>query len=122
VRQIRRWRDHVRVPAATRLPARVAADEQPPEFVARLARLATDGGGGGALQTIGPLEILASDEIDAEQAERRIAERRAQLRREVERGQRKLSNEGFVAKAPEDVVAAEREKLDAYRVELAELE
>ena len=122
VRQIRRWRDLVGVQAASVLPARVAAGARPHEFVARLARLAIGDGGGAALQSVGPLEILASEEIDAEQARRRIEERRARLRAEVERAERKLANEGFVAKAPGDVVAAEREKLDADRVELAELE
>jgi valyl-tRNA synthetase len=40
------------------------------------------------------------------------------LRTEIERAERMLANERFVAKAPEDVVAAEREKLDRYRREL----
>jgi valyl-tRNA synthetase len=39
----------------------------------------------------------------------------------VERGEKKLGNEGFVAKAPADVVDAERAKLEAYRAELEEL-
>ncbi len=73
------------------------------------------------LQTIGPVEILASGEIDAEQARARIAERIELLRSEVERAERKLGNEGFVAKAPEDVVAAERRKLDEYRSEMEQL-
>ena len=51
----------------------------------------------------------------------RIEERREKLRAEVKRGEGKLSNEGFVAKAPADVVDAEREKLAAYRAELEEL-
>ena len=33
-----------------------------------------------------------------------------------------LANERFVANAPDDVVAAEREKLERYRRELAALE
>ena len=41
------------------------------------------------------------------------------LRSEVERGEKKLANEQFIAKAAPDVVAKEREKLDAYRSELA---
>ncbi len=42
----------------------------------------------------------------------------ARLRREIERAERMLANEGFVAKAPPHVVDAERAKLDRYRREL----
>ena len=52
----------------------------------------------------------------------RLEARAAELRSEVERGERKLANEGFVAKAPPEVVEAERSKLEGYRAELAELE
>ncbi|MGZ3520828.1 MAG: valine--tRNA ligase [Vulcanimicrobiaceae bacterium] len=41
------------------------------------------------------------------------------LRAEVERCEKKLGNEKFVANAKPDVVAKEREKLEAYRSELA---
>ena len=51
----------------------------------------------------------------------RIEERREKLRAEVKRGEGKLSNEGFVAKAPEHVVQAERDKLEQLRRELDEL-
>jgi valyl-tRNA synthetase len=44
------------------------------------------------------------------------------LRSEIERGERKLSNEAFVAKAATNVVAKEREKLENYRGELARVE
>jgi valyl-tRNA synthetase len=40
------------------------------------------------------------------------------LRKEIERAERMLANERFVSNAPDDVVAAEREKLDRYRREL----
>jgi valyl-tRNA synthetase len=40
------------------------------------------------------------------------------LRKEIGRAERMLANEGFVAKAPADVVDAEREKLERYRREL----
>jgi len=44
------------------------------------------------------------------------------LRKEVERGERMLANERFVANAKPDVVDAEREKLARYRRELAQLD
>jgi valyl-tRNA synthetase len=44
------------------------------------------------------------------------------LRKEVARAEGMLANERFVANAPADVVAAEREKLERYRRELAALE
>jgi valyl-tRNA synthetase len=120
-RSVRRWRDLAGVAAASVLPARVATGGEPHELVARLARLEFDSADGEALATIGPIEILTSDAVDAEEARRRIDERRETLRAEVNRAERKLANEGFVAKAPQDVVDAEREKLDGYRAELEEL-
>jgi valyl-tRNA synthetase len=43
---------------------------------------------------------------------------RERLRAEIERGEKKLANKGFVEKAPPDVVQAERDKLERYRREL----
>jgi valyl-tRNA synthetase len=45
-----------------------------------------------------------------------------QLRAEIDRGEKKLGNEAFVAKAATTVVAREREKLAAYRNELVRVE
>jgi valyl-tRNA synthetase len=44
------------------------------------------------------------------------------LRKEIARAEGMLANERFVANAPDDVVAAEREKLERYRRELSALE
>jgi valyl-tRNA synthetase len=121
-RRVRRWRDLVGVAAGSVLPARLASGKGPHELVARLARLSFDGAGGEPLAAFGGVEILASEEVDAEQVRRRIEERRRTLRGEVERAERKLANSGFVENAPADVVEAEREKLASYRSELEELE
>ena len=43
---------------------------------------------------------------------------RERLRKEIARAEGMLANERFVANAPEDVVAGEREKLERYRREL----
>ena len=46
----------------------------------------------------------------------------ARLHKEVERGERMLANDRFVANAPADVVEAERDKLARYRRELDALQ
>ncbi len=123
-RSVRRWRDLVGVAPGDVLPARVAdQDGEPPhELVARLARLSFDGAEGEALASFGQVEILTSGQVDAAEVRRRVEERRQALRGEVERAERKLSNQGFVSNAPAEVVEAEREKLTGYRAELEELE
>ena len=40
------------------------------------------------------------------------------LRKEIERAEKMLANDRFVANAPQEVVDAERDKLDRYRREL----
>ena len=94
---------------------------EPPGFVARLSRFEFDGVGAEPVASIGPVRVLASEQLDAEAVAERLEKRREELRAEVERGERKLGNEGFVAKAPSEVVEEERGKLERYRAELAEL-
>ena len=65
------------------------------------------------MASVAGVELLETEGIDPEAVEARIEERREKLRAEVTRAEGKLSNEGFVAKAPADVVDAEREKLAA---------
>jgi valyl-tRNA synthetase len=123
-RDLRRWRELADVPPGAVLAGRWAGSGPDPaaaELVGRLARVSFDGDEGAAIAAVGAVEILASEELDAERVDARLSERRAKLRSEVERGERKLANEGFVAKAPAEVVEAEREKLGRYRAELEEL-
>ncbi len=54
-------------------------------------------------------------------ATERKAERRAKLEAEIERAERKLANEGFVAKARPEVVQSERDKLARLQAELEAL-
>jgi valyl-tRNA synthetase len=120
-RRLRAWRDLVEVPVASTLLARVDGVE-PQEFVGRLSRFAFAGDGDGAtVAAVGPVRVLDSDEIDAGAVAERLEKRREELRAEVERGERKLANEGFVAKAPAEVVEEERGKLERYRAELDDL-
>jgi valyl-tRNA synthetase len=120
-RRLRRWRDLVGVPAGTVLLGRVNGDA-PHELVGRLARFSFDGGGGEPVASIGPVQVLASETVDADQVRRRIEERRSELEAEIERAESKLANDGFIAKAPPEVVEEERTKLSTYRSELEELD
>jgi valyl-tRNA synthetase len=121
-RRLRAWRDLVEVPVASTLLARVDGVE-PQEFVGRLSRFAfsADDGDGVPVAAVGPVKVLDSDEIDAGAVAERLEKRRDELRAEVERGERKLANQGFVAKAPAEVVEEERGKLERYRAELDDL-
>jgi valyl-tRNA synthetase len=118
--RLRAWRDLAGVPVGATLPA-VVDGVEPPGFVARLARFEFDGVGTEPVASVGPVRVLDSDELDAEAVAARLDKRREELRAEVERGERKLGNEKFVAKAPAEVVEEERGKLERYRNELAEL-
>jgi valyl-tRNA synthetase len=118
--RLRAWRDLVDVPVASSLAARVDG-VVPQEFVGRLARFEFGDGDGEPVAAIGPVKVLGSEEIDAEAVAARLERRREELRAEVERGEGKLANEGFVAKAPAEVIEEERGKLERYRAELSEL-
>jgi valyl-tRNA synthetase len=118
--RLRAWRDLAGVPAGAVLVA-VIDSVAPPEFVGRLSRFSFDGVGAEPVASVGPVRILASEQLDAEAVSARLDKRRKELLAEVERGERKLGNEGFTAKAPAEVVEEERGKLERYRLELAEL-
>jgi valyl-tRNA synthetase len=118
---IRRLRDQAGVKPAVRLPAHVDADDAVAEHIANLARLELSSNGGEPLATVGAVRILTSADVDADAFQQRVDARRDELRKEVERGEKKLGNKGFVDKAPPEVVQEEREKLDAYKRELESL-
>jgi valyl-tRNA synthetase len=127
VRVLRGWRDAVGVRPGAVIPAVLdaAGYEATAQRVGALARFAFDGAGAGAGTEVasvavpgGSVAVLESPDVDLGAAERRLDERRATLRAEIARAEQKLSNEGFVAKAPPPVVEAERAKLQRLRDEL----
>ena len=127
VTALRSWRDTVSVPAGATVPARLEAEgyDGVAEQLARLARFvfATDSGEPVATVAVpgGSVQVLAGGGFDAEQAERRRAERRSKLEAEVGRAEGKLANEQFVERAPAHVVEGERAKLERLRGELEAL-
>jgi valyl-tRNA synthetase len=119
-RALRRWRQLAGVPVKQVLAVR-SEDGRPHELVSRLAKVEFSEDGGQPIASVAGVELLETEGVDPEAVAARIEERREKLRAEVQRGEGNLSNQGFVAKAPADVVDAEREKLAAYRAELEEL-
>jgi valyl-tRNA synthetase len=120
----------VGVPAAARIPARIVGDayEGSVDAIGRLARfdIVMDGGDGEVVGSIGldgaTVEVLPSDTVDPAEVRARIEAERVRLEAERDRARGKLSNKGFTDKAPPELVQAEREKLERFESELAELE
>lgn len=127
VRALRAWRDRAGVRPGATLPARLAADglAAGAAQLARQARLKLTADGGPAVALVavpgGSIELLESPELDLEEARRRQQATRERLSSEIARAQAKLANPGFVARAPEHVVAAERDKLARLQAELEAL-
>jgi valyl-tRNA synthetase len=122
---LRRWRELADVAPGKVLSGRATAGRAPHPLVGALARFEIAAGDDGdqveEIATVEGIEVLPSAELDPAAVETRLEERRTKLRAEVERAERKLANEGFVTKAPAEVVGEERTKLAAYRAELEEL-
>jgi valyl-tRNA synthetase len=130
VTALRRYRQDVGAPAAAWIPGRLAAEgyESTGDHLARLARFELGGSsnGGDPVATVavpgGAVYVLETQAIDFEEAERRKAAQREKLEQEIVRFEGKLSNQKFVERAPAEVVAGERAKLERYRQELKELD
>jgi valyl-tRNA synthetase len=121
VTDLRRYRDEAGVPARATLRAR-ASRAPLQEHIARLARLEfVDERDEEPVATIGPVEILASEDISADDLAARVEARRSTLETEIARAESKLANQDFVKKAPAEVVQRERDKLDRFQAELEAL-
>jgi valyl-tRNA synthetase len=124
VSALRSWRDEAGVRPRETLPARVDGLDGDAELVARMTRLdlEADGDHTAAVPFAGGMvEIRAGSLVDPEAEARKRAAERERLQAEIARAEGKLANEGFVAKAPDQLVAAEREKLARLRRELEQL-
>jgi valyl-tRNA synthetase len=130
VTALRRYREEVGAKPSAIVRGRLAAEgyDGLRGHLSRLARfelVGEDASNGDVLATVpvpgGGVQVLPSDAFDPAEAERRRAARRDQLAAEIERAERKLANEQFVERAPADVVAEERRKLEEYREALRRL-
>jgi valyl-tRNA synthetase len=124
---LRTWRNRVQAAPGARVPARIDAPgyERVLEHVARLARFEFSANGDEPVATVGVpggvVAVMPSDAVDMEAERKRAAERAERIRADIKRIEGKLANQGFVSKAPEKVVQAERDKLAKLQKELEEL-
>ena len=78
-----------------------------------------------AVQIVTPdatVYVPLAELIDLDKELERLNSEKAKTLGEIERLDKKLSNPGFVAKAPEAVVAGEKEKLEKYKDALEKIE
>jgi valyl-tRNA synthetase len=131
VTALRRYRDEVSAKPSAAIRGHLTAEgyDAVVGHMGRLARFEWVDGAtadGDVIATVpvpgGGVQVLPSEAFDAGEAQRRIAKKRADLATEIERAEKRLSNEQFVAKAPTAVVEEERRKLQEYRQALERLE
>ena len=131
VTALRRYRDEVGAKPSAAVRGHLLADGHDAlrDHVGRLARFEWVEGAdadGDVIASVpipgGAVQVLPSDAFDAGEARARLEKKRAGLVQEIERAEKRLANEQFVAKAPAAVVDEERRKLAEYREALAQLE
>jgi len=123
VEQIRRLKADLDIPPSAKPTTQVPGDLAPPALDA--IRIYAPAASGASIE-IDPALHGGVSAIVVEAPRALLLERykrdAVRLRSEVDRGERKLGNRDFIAKAAPIVVAKEREKLEAYRTELARVE
>ncbi len=133
IRAIRTRRTEMKVPVSRR--TKLFVDTPYPElfessagFFDKLAsvtnvEIVSDYSDDGAVTLItdgAKLYIPVADMVDFAEEKERLTKEKDKLEGEVSRLEKKLSNPEFVSKAPEKVVAIEREKLEKYRAQLTD--
>ncbi len=122
VERIRNLRAEMELPPKTHLTLHVP--RAVPQDVAGLLghlTLGTTIEAPGSYETFEDALHGVSAQAPPELLHQRHLRRRQELLREVERSEKKLSNDGFVHKAAPQTVAKERDKLQSYRNELARI-
>ena len=63
-------------------------------------------------------QMIIQDNIDKDELIKKLDKEIARLQNEVTRGEKMLSNPGFIAKAPQEKIELEKNKLESYKKEL----
>jgi valyl-tRNA synthetase len=127
VRALRTWRESVGVAPRHVIRGTLTGDvdyDPIAPLIGRMARIEWSANGEVAATVPimgGVVGVLPSEGLDLGAAERKREAERERLDGEIARAEKKLGNQGFVAKAPPAVVEAERAKLDRLKAERAAL-
>ena len=131
VTEIRRFRSDQGLRPSQRVAARLASIEATPlagheERIRSLLRLSPPADGFAASASLAAeditVELDVAGAVDVAAERRRLEKDLAAARNEAEQAERKLGNAEFTAKAPAEVVAKTRQRLDAARSDIARLE
>ncbi|CAB4907307.1 unannotated protein [freshwater metagenome] len=123
----RSWRNGANVPPGPILPVRLEAegyDDEATALILRLARLEATTEAGDAVTVAipgGQLAVLAGEHVDPEAERARVQKRRAEVEGQIASTEARLANEKFASRAPAEIIASERAKVEALREELRTL-
>lgn len=132
IRSIRELRSRYNVPPSKKIEGLIRIDGEPADILKRLQHLVIHMGGLSSLemspqlarpssavsQVFKGLEIHLAGLIDPEQERARLQKKRARLDKDLANARDRLENENFIKRAPEHVVAAEKQKLEEISAQL----
>ncbi|MBC8145524.1 MAG: valine--tRNA ligase, partial [bacterium] len=136
IEAIRRMRSEANVPPSKTVTVSIRAEspdreilESLRELMSRLARIELTIGAGVAKPALSATEVVHGNEIhvnleglvDLDKERQKTEKEIARLEGQVKATEAKLSNEKFVANAPDDVVEKEREKLATFKETIEKL-
>ena len=67
------------------------------------------------------IHVLLKGLLDFEGERKRLSKEIKKIEKEIEMSERKLSNNQFLEKAPDEIVAGVKEKVEAMRIQLVKL-
>ncbi len=133
VRAIRDLRSRYTISPRKRLEVLIKAEGEPADILNKLKHLIAHLGGlsrievatgikrpaTAATQVLGEIEVFIPGVIDPERERERLESQRERLTAELAKVESRLRNENFTSRAPAEVVAGEKRRLEELRAEIA---
>ncbi len=132
IKAVRELRARYNMPPKQRIGALVRADSDMVAVMRRLDRHVLNLGGleslqvapdikrpaAAAIQVVGNVELYLTGVIDLKKESERLRKQRDKLRKDIEKASARLENPNFAERAPEHVVAAEKERLSEAQAQI----